>query len=77
MPKSPNNAYLSSAGNQNEVILYDKAEAVELFGEDHLEEFGSQVPDELVQRYKAAEKERSAVQVELRALLMESIKKGG
>lgn len=59
-----NNAYLYT-DDPFIVYLYDRKETTDTFGEDHLQEFGTYVPEELIERYKNAKKEFFEVQKEL------------
>jgi hypothetical protein len=59
-----NNAYLTT-GNSLEIVLYDKEETIDMFGEDMLNEYGCKLPSELVERYTACMKEFGALQIEL------------
>lgn len=47
-------------------FLMDKNECIEMFGEDYLEEYGSEVPQELIEKYKKHMEEFRIIQNELR-----------
>lgn len=59
-----NNAYLST-DDSIVTILYDSQQAIDLFGDDHLEYYGVSLPEDLIRRYKAAVAEFDEVQKEL------------
>lgn len=45
--------------------LMDKAESDDMFGEDYLEDYGKEVPKDLLERYKANIVEYESIQLEL------------
>ncbi len=61
------NAFLST-NDPILVVIYDKAEAVETFGEDHLQEYGCHIPEALIERYKKNLAESQEIQKELRVI---------
>jgi hypothetical protein len=63
-----NNAWLSS-GDPVTIYIYDANEAIELFGEDALEDDygnGVSIPESLLERYKKNHKEFWDIQAELK-----------
>lgn len=48
--------------------LMDKAQSDDMFGEDYLQDYGLEVPTDLLERYKANIKEYEDIQSELRKL---------
>ena len=46
----------------------DKAQSDDMFGEDYLQDYGLEVPKDLLERYKANIKEYEDIQLELRKL---------
>lgn len=50
-------------------ILYDLQEAINLFGKDWLEDYGINIPDALLSRYKATYKEFWKIQAEIKELI--------
>lgn len=58
------NAILSNSDTFS-IKLYDSSESRDMFGEDYLEEWGCNVPTELIERYKKNETERRQIQEEL------------
>ena len=62
-----NNAYLSSH-DPILVVVYDKDETIEMFGEDSLKDDGVFIPEDLLARYKKNMAELEAIQVELRKI---------
>lgn len=47
------------------IRVYDKIECDELFGEDHLEDYGVNIPDELLEEYNETLRKFWAVQNKL------------
>lgn len=47
------------------IYMKDGKETIEWFGEDYLEDFGVEVPQDLIDRYKAAYEQFQKVQDEL------------
>lgn len=62
-----NNAYITF-NDIMQVVIYDKAETIDLFGEDFLEEYGSEISEELLARYKNCMREFSEIQQMLKML---------
>jgi len=48
------------------IMLYDKTEAVEIFGQDGLDDYGSVLPESLIKRFKDCMIEVKAIQNELK-----------
>ena len=48
--------------------LMDKAESDDMFGEDYLEDYGVEVPNSLLERYKRNIEEYNSIQSELNKL---------
>lgn len=47
-------------------LLYDTTETIENYGEDYLDEYGTDIPDELAERYLKNDKERREIMSELK-----------
>lgn len=50
------------------IYVYSKNEVIEMFGEDYLEEYGYNIPDELLKEYSEASKLFRSVQQKLRKI---------
>lgn len=47
------------------ITIRDEVETADLFGDDFIDEYGIEVPDELIERFKNNYKEFKAIQQEL------------
>ena len=45
--------------------IYDEKESAELFGDDYIEEFGTEIPEELLQEYKKVSAEFWKIQSQI------------
>ena len=48
------------------LFVHSKEETIEMFGEDYLEEYGYEIPEDVLKRYEQVTKDFSAMQRELR-----------
>ena len=48
---SDNNAYIAE-NDCRQIVVYDREEAIEMFGEEFLKEYGVKLPEALLKRYK-------------------------
>jgi hypothetical protein len=65
-----NNAYISKH-DPLEYYIYNKEECLDYFGEDFLEEYGHEIPDELLVRYQESVKVWNGIQKELKKIVKE------
>lgn len=65
------NAYLTKS-DPFVIILYDRDQTIDMFGEDMLTDYGVAIPPELIERYKKVKAESDQIQAELSKILKDS-----
>lgn len=56
----------------NDPVIYeilDKEESSELFGEDYIEEYGVEIPEDMLSQYKKTHREFGAIQDKIREII--------
>lgn len=64
------NAYIFET-DRMQIELYDTQETISMFGEDYLEEYGHEVPQELINKYMELEAGLYEVRKELKKIMEE------
>ena len=64
------NAYIFET-DRMQIELYDAQETIFMFGKDYLEEYGHEVPQELIEKYIKLETELYEVRKELKKIMEE------